>query len=148
MISFKQELSDSFKEYKMTIKEPSLEEKESQDERELLLSIRKMNKEYKEIQNQENPYNYKTFHTNSNSYESLNQISPNKFKDSTSLSTLPNSGVSFFSDQENFLNQNLISFSDIIKLIVIGDRMVGKTLFVDKLVSNSQDVSKYCPTQR
>jgi hypothetical protein len=126
----------------MTIIEPSLEEKESQDERELLLSISKMNKEYKEIQNQENPYN------SSYSYESLNQISPNKLKDSTSSSTFPNSGVSFFSDQENFLNQNLISFSDIIKLIVIGDRMVGKTLFVDKLVSNSQDVSKYCPTQR
>ncbi len=127
-LSFKNELCASFREYKMTVREPTFEEKERNDESDLLQSIVKMNRKFRD-----EPKSL---------LHSLGYFSSTV--GSAGLSTLANSGIS---DQEAFLSQNLINFCDILKLIVIGDRMVGKTFFVNRFVSESFP-DKYRPTER
>jgi ribosome biogenesis GTPase A len=82
----------------------------------------------------------------------LANISPILSKMSTGPNTLSleNSDIS---NMEAFLNQNLINFEDILKLIVIGDKNVGKSLFINRFISDVTDdaegsIYKYTPTER
>jgi hypothetical protein len=162
--------------------EPTIEEKQRLDEKELLDTIENMNKNYQKIFNQsKNKENYDPNELEGKEFSmrcgsqlehdlSVNQfsqginyldrerdglpmnISPMISKLSTGPNTL-SSENSDFSNMEAFLNQNLINFEDIIKLIVIGDKSVGKSLFVNKFISDSSDeselnLSKYTPTER
>jgi len=56
-----------------------------------------------------------------------------------------------YSNNETFLNQNLINYEEVLKLIVIGDKAVGKTLLVNRFVSDRLDDSNqskgYIPTE-
>lgn len=83
------------------------------------------------------------------SYDPENKLSPTTSKDSTALNTLSNGynshGMSP-ENMENFLNQNLINFNDILKFLVIGDKSVGKTLFINKFINN--DFNYMAPTER
>ena len=64
--------------------------------------------------------------------------------------SMENSNIS---NMEAFLNQNLINFTDILKLIVVGDKSVGKSLFINRFISDSETDDrncgvKYTPTDR
>lgn len=89
------------------------------------------------------------------SYKCENEISPEASKKSTANNTLSieNSGIS---NLEAFVNQNLINFDEILKFILIGDKGVGKSLFVNKYISEENDskseqsrdsTTKYAPTE-
>jgi len=55
---------------------------------------------------------------------------------------------SFYS--ETFYNQNIINFEEVLKIIVIGDKGVGKSLLVNRLVSEKSSnriSSGYIPTE-
>jgi hypothetical protein len=166
----------------MTIIEPTIEEKQLIDEKELLKTIDNMNRNYQIIFNQsKNKENYDPndlegkefsmcFESQFEGNININKFSPGiKFidgsRDSLSLnispmisklSTGPNTlslENSDFSNMEVFLNQNLINFDDIIKIILIGDKGVGKSLYVNRFTSDSNDergidLSKYTPTER
>jgi hypothetical protein len=165
----------------MTIIEPTIEEKQLMDEKELLNTIDNMNRNYQIIFNQsKNKENYdpndlegKEFSTcfgsqfegninklssgikfidGSRDSLSMNNISPIISKLSTGPNTLSLENPDF-SNMEVFLNQNLINFDDIIKIIVIGDKGVGKSLYVNRFTLDSSDencmnLSKYVPTER
>jgi hypothetical protein len=86
-----------------------------------------------------------------NKFLNYQNISPMISKNSTEPNTLCNSDMS---NMEAFMSQNLINFQDILKLIVIGDKSVGKTLFVNRFVNdfdsptNTNELLKYYPTER
>ena len=48
---------------------------------------------------------------------------------------------------ENIINQNLIITDEVIKMIIIGDKGVGKSLFVNKLCEIKNISQNYEPTQ-
>lgn len=48
---------------------------------------------------------------------------------------------------DSFLNQNLITFHDILKFMIIGDKGVGKSLLVSQLQSPSGSITYPAPTQ-
>lgn len=161
----------------MTIIEPTIEEKQLIDEKELLKTIDNMNRNYQKIFNQsKNKENYDPNDLEGKEFSMCfdsqfeGNINVNKFssgikfidgsRDGNSLSlnispmistgpnTLENSD---FSNMEVFLNQNLINFDDIIKIIVIGDKGVGKSLYVNRFTSDVErdiDLGKYTPTER
>lgn len=55
------------------------------------------------------------------------------------------------SQMEAIINQNVINFEQILKLIVIGDKSVGKTLFIDRFICDENvktNVNKiFVPTE-
>ena len=61
-----------------------------------------------------------------------------------------NLSLSTLSDEieidENFINQNVITYDDSIKLIVLGEKRVGKSLLVQKLISKENYDYEYKPT--
>lgn len=86
---------------------------------------------------------------------------------SLNFSTTQNSGISPFllsektnpisnlssikfpnENMENFISQNLIITDEVVKLIVIGSKGVGKTLLIDKICENIKVSQNYEPTQR
>jgi hypothetical protein len=72
------------------------------------------------------------------------------------ISTAPNTlslENSNISNMEAFLNQNLINFEHILKFMVIGDKATGKSLFVNRFISEISDMdtvlkTSYIPTER
>lgn len=96
-------------------------------------------------------YNSEFAEENYNRFFNYQNISPMISKNSTEPNTLCNSDMS---NMEAFMSQNLINFQDILKLIVIGDKSVGKTLFVNRFVNDfdtsteTSELLKYNPTER
>jgi len=87
-------------------------------------------------------------------FTNINKFSPHLSKNSTAQNTMScENSNSTISNIEAFLNQNLINFDDILKFIVIGEKAVGKSLFVNKFISNSNSEfeanmsNKYLPTE-
>lgn len=86
----------------------------------------------------------------------INSINENSnFNSAFSLQENNNSGFSNFSNcilpnsnLENILNQNLIISEDVIKIIVVGDKAVGKSFFVNKFCENNCISNVYEPTLR
>lgn len=62
------------------------------------------------------------------------------------LSNLPSANDAKY-NLENFISQNLIISDEVIKIITVGDRGVGKSLFVNKFCENIDVNSNYEPTQ-
>jgi hypothetical protein len=92
------------------------------------------------------------FLTKDNDFESLkaNKLSPFISKHSTATNTFSmENNYNSNSCNENFLNQNLINFDEILKLILIGEKGVGKSLFISNMTKEKEgnDLA-YKPTQR
>lgn len=51
-------------------------------------------------------------------------------------------------DLENLINQNLIITDEVVKIVIIGDEAVGKTLFLNKFSDKPYDAKIYEPTVR
>lgn len=51
-------------------------------------------------------------------------------------------------DLETLINQNLIITDEVVKIVVIGDKAVGKTLFANKFCEKPCQVNCYEPTSR
>ena len=82
----------------------------------------------------------------------LNVSKKNSEDDSSDEDNLKggNFSLSTLSDEieidENFINQNVITYDDSIKLIVLGEKKVGKSLLVQKLISKENNEHEYKPT--
>jgi hypothetical protein len=63
-------------------------------------------------------------------------------------STAANTNISNNINLEAFYSQNFINFDDILKVFLIGDKAVGKSLFISKFLNLSEDENKYAPTER
>jgi len=63
------------------------------------------------------------------------------------LSKLPKNNFNKF-DLENLINQNLIITDEVLKIVIIGDEAVGKTLFINKFCKKPYDIINYEPTIR
>lgn len=82
--------------------------------------------------------------TNKNSKSTQNKNSNGSdysFHSSNTLSTFSNTVV----QDESFISQNLIVYDELIKLIVIGNKGAGKTLFIKKIM-NEDTNNSYIPT--
>lgn len=81
---------------------------------------------------------------------SISESSPLENKISTKSDSIGLEIVNY-SNNEIFSNQNLINYEEVMKLIVIGDKGVGKTLLVNRFVSdrNSDTImdNGYIPTE-
>ena len=154
----------------LSIIEPTIEEREKEDEINLLGAIENLNK--RKLKNRPER-NFDTFSYLENfnsdlqiliSNEALqlkNQDSSSKeeiskdflnLKISLSKNSTEDNTFSFENSQiEAIVSQNFINFEHIFKLIVIGDKAVGKTLFVDRFVSDrnpkKQENKSYVPTE-
>lgn len=74
-----------------------------------------------------------------------NKLSPMISKNST-LSTSNSTENSMTLE---IMNKNLINFDEILKFIVIGEKAVGKSLLISKIISNDTEYKgKYIPTER
>lgn len=89
--------------------------------------------------------------TNKNSKSILNKNSNGSdysFHSSNTLSTFSNTVIQDDSNinlKESFISQNLIVYDELIKLIVIGNKGAGKSLFIKKIM-NEDINSSYMPT--
>ncbi len=73
-----------------------------------------------------------------NNSNGLSSISTN-FTNTIPCSTVKNSF-------ENIISQNLIVSDELIKLILVGDKSVGKTLFINKIMQDNDNNISYIPT--
>lgn len=108
----------------------------TEDEEELTTKLEKINSDYKSLKNQ---ISLKDFENNIN-------ISP------TTKSTGSNrSGDNDHNYKEFFLNQNIINYDDLLKIVVIGETAVGKSLFISQLNNHTKtsfnQTNTYCPTK-
>lgn len=83
-----------------------------------------------------------------------NKLLPNDLISEINISPTTKSTGSNHSDDYNpnfkefFLNQNIINYDDLLKIVIIGETGVGKSLFVSKLnQSKSSTCNEYCPTK-
>jgi hypothetical protein len=78
------------------------------------------------------------------------EFSPIENKNSTKPDSIGLDNTNY-SNHETFLNQNLIDYEEVLKLIVIGDKAVGKTLLVNRFVSDKlvdlYESKGYIPTE-
>lgn len=124
----------SNKNYKMEKKELSFKEKEKEEETNLEKEITEMNNHLKltKIRN-DNEMDIQSTdtidtdsHFSSSMIKSFNNVSNDEYNEQHSL-------------RNSFLCQNISDFDEIIKLIIIGQKKVGKTLFIKKIVSSNSN---------
>ena len=68
-----------------------------------------------------------------------------KRKRKNEISTIKTLASSNFSDEDNYsnlLNQNLINYDKVIKLLIIGQSQCGKTLFLNKILNIEKEIQK------
>jgi len=94
----------------------------------------------------------------SDSFSEKEILSKNEFpsieiKGSTKPDSINLENQNFSVNSEMFLNQNLITYEEVVKIIVIGDKAVGKSLLVkkftfDKSIDNNLcENNGYAPTE-
>lgn len=85
-----------------------------------------------------------------------NKILPNDLISEINISPTTKSTGSNHSDDSNpnfkefFLNQNIINYDDLLKIVIIGETGAGKSLFISKLnqsKSSTCNTNEYCPTK-
>ena len=142
--------------YTIALKQQSLAEMEQEEEMELCKAIKDINIEYKMQSKHEHSSSGSDFDDSSEEENEDNiantefDLSPmdikgkknimnkknsngseNSFHSSNTLSTFSNTYLQ--EDKESFISQNLIVYDELVKLIVIGNKSVGKSLFIKKL---------------
>ena len=117
-------------EYKIEVAPLSLEERVKVEEQQLLTMIHQLNVSKKNSED------------DSSDEDNLKGGNFSKRINNLSLSTLSDE----IEIDENFINQNVITYDDSIKLIVLGEKRVGKSLLVQKLISKENYDYEYKPT--
>ena len=117
-------------EYKIEVAPLSLEERVKVEEQQLLTMIHQLNTPKKNTDD------------DSSDEDNLKGGNFSKKLNNISLSTLPDD----IEIDENFINQNVITYDDSIKLIVLGEKKVGKSLLVQKLISKEESNHEYKTT--
>jgi hypothetical protein len=129
----------------MERRELSFKEKEKEEETNLEKEINEINQHLKltklkndnEIDIQSNDTIDTDSHFSSSLIKTFNNISYDDYNEQHSL-------------RNSFLCQNISDFDEIIKLIIIGQKKVGKTLFIKKMISNktsfNYNLNEYNPT--
>ena len=105
-------------EYKIEVAPIPLEERVKIEEQQLLTMIHQLNVSKKNSED------------DSSDEDNLKGGNFSKRINNLSLSTLSDE----IEIDENFINQNVITYDDSIKLIVLGEKKVGKSLLVQKLI--------------
>ena len=117
-------------EYKIEVAPIPLEERVKIEEQQLLTMIHQLNVSKKNSED------------DSSDEDNLKGGNFSKRINNLSLSTLSDE----IEIDENFINQNVITYDDSIKLIVLGEKRVGKSLLVQKLISKENYDYEYKPT--
>ena len=117
-------------EYKIEVAPIPLEERVKIEEQQLLTMIHQLNVSKKNSED------------DSSDEDNLKGGKFSKRINNLSLSTLSDE----IEIDENFINQNVITYDDSIKLIVLGEKRVGKSLLVQKLISKENYYYEYKPT--
>ena len=117
-------------EYKIEVAPIPLEERVKIEEQQLLTMIHQLNVSQKNSED------------DSSDEDNLKGGNFSKRINNLSLSTLSDE----IEIDENFINQNVITYDDSIKLIVLGEKRVGKSLLVQKLISKENYDYEYKPT--
>ena len=117
-------------EYKIEVAPIPLEERVKIEEQQLLTMIHQLNVSKKNSED------------DSSDEDNLKGGNFSKRIYNLSLSTLSDE----IEIDENFINQNVITYDDSIKLIVLGEKRVGKSLLVQKLISKENYDYEYKPT--
>ena len=117
-------------EYKIEVAPIPLEERVKIEEQQLLTMIHQLNVSKKNSEDE------------SSDEDNLKGGNFSKRINNLSLSTLSDE----IEIDENFINQNVITYDDSIKLIVLGEKRVGKSLLVQKLISKENYDYEYKPT--
>ena len=117
-------------EYKIEVAPIPLEERVKIEEQQLLTMIHQLNVSKKNSED------------DSSDEDNLKGGNFSKRINNLSLSTLSDE----IEIDENFINQNVITYDDCIKLIVLGEKRVGKSLLVQKLISKENYDYEYKPT--
>ena len=117
-------------EYKLEVAPIPLEERVKIEEQQLLTMIHQLNVSKKNSED------------DSSDEDNLKGGNFSKRINNLSLSTLSDE----IEIDENFINQNVITYDDSIKLIVLGEKRVGKSLLVQKLISKENYDYEYKPT--
>ena len=117
-------------EYKIEVAPIPLEERVKIEEQQLLTMIHQLNVAKKNSED------------DSSDEDNLKGGNFSKRINNLSLSTLSDE----IEIDENFINQNVITYDDSIKLIVLGEKRVGKSLLVQKLISKENYDYEYKPT--
>lgn len=117
-------------EYKIEVAPIPLEERVKIEEQQLLTMIHQLNVSKKNSED------------DSSDEDNLKGWNFSKRINNLSLSTLSDE----IEIDENFINQNVITYDDSIKLIVLGEKRVGKSLLVQKLISKENYDYEYKPT--
>ena len=120
----------SNEEYKIEVAPIPLEERVKIEEQQLLTMIHQLNVSKKNSED------------DSSDEDNLKGGNFSKRINNLSLSTLSDE----IEIDENFINQNVITYDDSIKLIVLGEKRVGKSLLVQKLISKENYDYEYKPT--
>ena len=148
--------------YTISLKQQSLAEMEQEEEMELCKAIRDINIEYKMQSKHERSSSGSDFDNSSeeenedniantefdlspmynkgkkgNVTEKNSNGSENSFHSSNTLSTFSNTYLQ--EDKEIFISQNLIVYDELLKLIVIGNKSVGKSTFIKKLINEESN---------
>ena len=117
-------------EYKIEVAPIPLEERVKIEEQQLLTMIHQLNVSKKNSEDDSSDeYNLK----GGNFSKRINNRSLSTLSDEIEI-------------DENFINQNVITYDDSIKLIVLGEKRVGKSLLVQKLISKENYDYEYKPT--
>ena len=116
--------------YKIKLRELTLKEEEENEERELYNLIYNLNEKYKNKEYEDDLSN----------------------EDKSSLSNYSNLifNTSNFSEDENLKNiilHNVKNYDKIIKIMLIGEKKVGKTLFLNKIFNKNYNNEKYDKTE-
>ena len=116
--------------YKIKLRELTLKEEEENEERELYNLIYNLNEKYKNKEYEDDLLN----------------------EDKSSLSNFSNLifNTSNFSEDENLKNiilHNVKNYDKIIKIMLIGEKKVGKTLFLNKIFNKNYNNEKYDKTE-
>lgn len=104
--------------------------------------------EENEDKNNNNDIDLSALDTNKNSKSTLKKNSSGSdcsFHSSNTLSTFSNTIMQDDSNinlRESFISQNLIVYDELIKMIVIGSKGAGKTLFIKKIMN--EDINTSC----
>ena len=117
-------------EYKIEVAPIPLEERVKIEEQQLLTMIHQLNVSKK---NSEDDSSDEDNLKGGNFSKRINNLSLSTFSDEIEI-------------DENFINQNVITYDDSIKLIVLGEKRVGKSLLVQKLISKENYDYEYKPT--
>jgi hypothetical protein len=156
--------------HRLIKQENPIEEREKADELNLLGAIENLNKRKFKSRLEKN-FNTFSYLENINSDLQIlisNEALQLKNQDPSSKEEIPKDSLNLkislskYSTEDNtfsfgnsqieaIVSQNFINFEHIFKLIIIGDKAVGKTLFIDRFVSdpnqNKEEYKTYVPTE-